>query len=212
MSKTAKSPSANRKKTFLLTETAMLIAILGVMGFTRIGMLPIGPLEITLLLLPVIVGAITGGILVSTILGAAFGIVSFIQCFTINPFGMILFEESAFKCFIVCVFTRVLVGLFSGLIYKACAKIDRKGSWSIVVTAASASILNTILFLGSLALFFGSHVFTPQEAVSIGADNVLHFVIATSVSINAPIELLVNTILGSAIGKAVSVAMKRIIK
>ncbi len=212
MSKQPLSASARRKKTFLLTENAMLIAITAVMGFTRIGMLPIGPMEITLLMLPVIIGAITGGVITATILGTAFGIVSFIQCFTVNPFGMILFEESPFKCFIVCVLTRVLVGLFSGLIYKACAKVDKKNSWSIPVTAVCASLLNTILFLGALALFFGSHVFTPEEATAIGADNVLHFVIAASISVNAPIELLVNVVLGSAIGKAVSVAMKRIVK
>ena len=206
------SAAVSRKKTFLLTETAMLIALLAVMGFTRIGMLPLGPMEITLLLIPVIVGAISGGIFVSTILGLTFGLISYIQCFTVNPFGMILFEESPFKCFLVCVVTRVLVGFLSGLIYKACAKHDKKGSWSMVVTSAATSLLNTVLFLGAMALLFGSHVFTPEEAAAIGSTDVLHFVIMASVSVNAPVELLVNVILGSAIGKAVHTAQKRIVK
>ncbi len=43
-----------RQKTVLLVETAMLTAIIAVMAFTPLGYLRIGPLELTLLMIPVI--------------------------------------------------------------------------------------------------------------------------------------------------------------
>lgn len=56
---------ANRRKTLLLVETAMLTAVILVMSFTRLGYLTVGPLELTLIMVPVIIGAVTEGPAVS---------------------------------------------------------------------------------------------------------------------------------------------------
>ena len=201
----------NRRKTLLLVETAMLTAVILVMSFTRLGYLTVGPLELTLIMVPVIIGAVTEGPAVSAFLGTVFGITSFIQCFTGSPLGAVLVSVSIFRTLIVCVVSRVLAGWLCGLIFKACQKHDKKQSWSLVVAGVSGSLLNTVFFLGLLALLFWNVQFTPEQATALGGvDTVLKTVIGIAAGLNAPIELVVCAVLGSAIGKGVSVALRRV--
>lgn len=206
-----KQKGGQHDKIVKLTVTAMLTAILVVMAFTPIGFLRVGPLELTLLMVPIIVGAVTQGPVVAAFLGAVFGIVSFIQCFTGSVLGAILLSESGVRTFIVCFVPRLLAGWLCGVIFGACAKRDMKKGWSFLVAGISGSLLNTVLFLGFLALFFMNMTFTPEQAASLGGvDTVLNAVIAIAAGLNAPIELLVCAILGTAIGKGVSLAIKKI--
>lgn len=205
-----KTQKTNRRKTLLLVETAMLTAIILVMSFTKLGYLTIGPLELTLIMVPVIIGAVTEGPAISAFLGLVFGITSFIQCFTGSPLGAILVSVSIFRTLIVCVVSRVLAGWLCGLVFKACKKHDKKHGWSYVVAGVSGSLFNTVFFLGLLALLFWNVQFTPEQAASLGGvDTVLKTVIGIAAGLNAPIELLVCAVLGSAIGKGVSVALRR---
>ena len=57
------------KKVLLLTQTAILTAIIFLMSFTPIGYLKVGFVEITFLVIPVAVGAILLGPAVGTFLG-----------------------------------------------------------------------------------------------------------------------------------------------
>jgi len=71
------------KKKFSTTkfvEMALLVAIILLMAFTPIGYIKTFGLEITLIVVPVTVGAITLGPAAGAVLGAVFGITSFIQC------------------------------------------------------------------------------------------------------------------------------------
>lgn len=201
----------NRTKTIRLTVTAMLTALIVIMAFTPIGFLRIGPLELTLIMVPVIIGAVTQGAAASAFLGAVFGIVSFIQCFTGSVLGAILLSESGVKTFIVCFVPRLLTGLLCGLIFSLCAKHDKKKGWSYLVAGISGSLLNTVLFLGTLALLFMNTTFTAEQAASLGGiSDILNLVVITATGINAPVELLVCAVFGTAIGKGLSVALKKL--
>ena len=205
------NPKTRRQKTVLLVETAMLTAIIAVMAFTPLGYLRVGPLELTLIMVPVIIGAVTCGPAVGAFLGGVFGVTSFIQCFTGSPLGAVLGSISIWRTFVVCVITRILAGLLCGLLFRLFAKHDKKQGWSYVVASVSGALLNTVFFLGALALLFWNVQFTPEQAASLGGvDTVLKTVIAIAAGVNAPIEAVVCAILGSAIGKAVSVAIRKL--
>ena len=79
-----------KKSTKWLVRIGVLIAIIVLMSFTPVGYLKVGTVEITFLMIPVIIGAITLGAKSGAILGAVFGITSFIQCFGMSSFGIIL--------------------------------------------------------------------------------------------------------------------------
>ena len=63
-----------------LTLLGLLTAVLLVMSFTPLGYLNIGPLAITLNMIPVAIGAIALGPTGGAILGGVFGMTSFLQC------------------------------------------------------------------------------------------------------------------------------------
>ena len=86
------------------------------MAFTPIGYIKTAGLEITLIVVPVAVGAVTLGPTAGAILGGVFGITSFIQCFGMSQFGALLLGINPFLTFLVCVPTRILMGWLTGLI------------------------------------------------------------------------------------------------
>lgn len=208
MSKTTNK--ARMQKTVRLVELALLTAIIAVMTFTPIGYLKLGPLELTLIMVPVIIGAVTLGPAAGAFLGLVFGASSFIQCFSLSAFGAILISISVFKTLVVCVVPRVLAGL-TGLIFNAVTKKTKKDGANYLVASICGSAFNTIFFLGFLALLFINTTFTPEQSAALGgAENILTTVIGIAAGINAPIELVVCAVLGSAIGKGLSVGLKKI--
>lgn len=102
--------STTKFSTKYLVELALFVAIILLMAFTPIGYIKTAGLEITLIVVPVAVGAVTLGPTAGAILGGAFGITSFIQCFGMSAFGAILLEVNPFFTFLVCVPTRILEG------------------------------------------------------------------------------------------------------
>ena len=199
-------------KTLLLVETAMLVAIIIVMAFTHLGYISIGPLSLTLLMVPVIIGGVNCGKAVGAFLGAVFGATSFAQCFMGDILGSALISFSIPKTFIVCVVSRTLAGFLCGLIFEVCAKHDSKKGWSYIVASISGSLLNTVLFLGSLVLLFWNTQFTAEQSAALGVESVLKTAVAIASGINAPIELVVCAVIASAVSKALAVALKRISK
>ena len=79
------SSSTNRTRT--LTTLGILTAIILVMTFTPLGYIKTMGLEITLLHIPVILGAALTGPVGGMVLGAVFGFTSFFQCFGLSTFG-----------------------------------------------------------------------------------------------------------------------------
>ena len=67
------------KKTAQMTQLTLLIAILVVLTFTPLGFIQIPPVAITILHIPVIIGAIAMGPVCGGILGLAFGVLSMLK-------------------------------------------------------------------------------------------------------------------------------------
>ena len=108
-----------------MVQLAVLIAIMLILAFTPLGYLRIGPLAISLMTIPVVIGAMILGPAGGAVLGLVFGLTSFYQCFAGDPFGAALVAMNPFFTFLVCIPTRTLMGWLSGVIFKALWKIDR---------------------------------------------------------------------------------------
>lgn len=195
-------------KTRRLVYMAILIAIILVMAFTPLGYLKTAGLEITFIQVPVIVGAILMGPTAGAILGGVFGLTSFIQCFGLSAFGAALLEINAVCTFILCFFSRVLMGWLTGLIFRALQKVDRTKFVSYAVTSLAAPILNTVFFVGGMILLFGSSSYIQGLMAEAGAANLLSFAVAF-VALNGVIEAAACFLLGTAISKALASALKR---
>ena len=133
----------------VLTRLGLLIAIELVMKAIGLGSVPVGPLYMSFLTLPIAVGAITMGPVAGLVLGAVFGLVSFYDAVSGgSAMTSALFQVSPLHTLILCVGTRLLMGLCVGLIYEALRRLDKKGTWSCIISAMCAPLLNTLFFMG----------------------------------------------------------------
>lgn len=183
-----------------LVLMGLLTAILILFSFTPIGTLPIGPLSITLNVIPIAIGAIALGPAGGAAIGAIFGILSFLQCLGIGiPSGMgaILFEINPFLAFVQRFVPRALDGFLIGLIFQA---VKKSGNWSVacMVTGFFSAFLNTAFFMSALVLLFGN---TEYVQGLMGGKNIILF-ICTFVGINAVVEMIASTVISGAIGVA----------
>ncbi len=187
-------------KTGRLVRVAILTAILLVLTFTSIGYLRIGVLEIILVHLPVIAGAIIMGPSVGAFLGLVFGLTSFAQCFLGSPLGTFLLQVSPLRTFIVCVVPRVLMGWLTGVLFKLLHR-GGKSKAAYVIASVSGALLNTVLFMGTLFLLFG------------GEASFLNFIGAGKVTLGLIVSLVgVNGLLESAICIPFGFAVERIMR
>ena len=193
--------------TYEMVATAMLSAIVLVMSFTPLGYLNIGPLAISFNMIPVAIGAIALGPTEGMILGAVFGITSFLQCMGIggtSAMGVILFDIDPFLTFVQRFVPRVLAGLLAGYTYRGMKSIAGP-TVSCFTTGFAAALLNTVLFMGALVLLFGNSAYVNGL---MGGKNVLVF-ICTYVGFNAVVEMVAASIVVGVVGKVLIKLLKR---
>ena len=186
-----------------MTLLAMLVAVLIVLAYVNIPM-PMG-LSITFNMIPVAVAAMAMGVPGGMIVGGAFGLISFLQCFGIfgsSALGAELVNVSPVLMFIQRFVSRLLVGLLSALIYRAMCKTKAPLYVRGAVTGFSAAFFNTLFFMTLLVLFFGH---TDKLAGPIAEKGVLLYII-TSVGINAVVEMAVAAVVSGAAGAALKKA------
>lgn len=176
---------------------ALLIAILIVLGFVNIPM-PAG-LSITFNMIPVAIGAIALGPLGGAIVGGAFGVISFLQCFGICGFsgmGAALAAIDPFLAFVQRFFPRLLDGFLLGYIFRLARRLNPYAGCA--VTGFFAAFLNTLFFMTSLVWIFGG---TEYMRNSMAGRGMLTYIVA-AVGVNGVVEMLVSTALTGAVGSA----------
>ena len=193
-------------KTQKLAIMSILTALIVVMSFTPIGYLKILSVAITFIPIPVAIGAIILGPSYGAILGAVFGITSLIQCFGLDPFGTNLMSISPIFTALLCIVPRILMGLFSGLIFKALNGKIKNSIISYGISSFSGGFLNTVFFVAFLIILFGN------SAVFQDYDGNILAIITSLVTINAVIEWFACLFLGTAVAKALSKTLNRIQK
>lgn len=119
--------------TTYMVEMALLIAIILIMAFTPIGYIKTFGLEITLIVVPVAVGAVVLGPAAGAILGGVFGLTSFIQCFGMSAFGAMLLSINPAGTFVVCFVTRLVMGWLTGLIAQGLKKVKALKGASVFI-------------------------------------------------------------------------------
>jgi uncharacterized membrane protein len=140
---------------YAMSVMALMIGIMFLMGFTPIGTIQAGVLTITLLGIPVAIIACVFGKWMGAVIGLIWGTISFIQGATgLDPAGPILMEYSTIGLVVTCFLPRILTGFLAGLIYEINKGWDKKGHINAVISSASVTFFNTLLFMTSYCLFF----------------------------------------------------------
>lgn len=176
------------EKTKALVGTGILTAIVIVLQSLSIG-IRFGTFCITLVLIPIVVGAAIYGWKTGAWLGFVFGVVVLFtdaQAFlAINIPGTI----------ITCVLKGVLAGLCAGLVYQL---IEKSNRWLAAIVAAVVSpVVNTGVFLLGCMIFFMDTI--SQWAEGAGFASAGTYMIVGLVGLNFLIEMGVNIVLSSVI-------------
>lgn len=197
-----------KRGTGKMVRTALLTAIIFVMAFTPLGYFKTGGLSITLLPVPVIIGAIVMGPMTGAVLGLAFGITSLIQCFGLEPFGTALMGINPIGTILTCLVPRVLMGFLTGVIFAAFSRMDKKKLLSFAATSLLGALFNTVLFMSFLVLFFYKTDFIQKIISGMGTSGAFSFALGF-VGINGLIEAVACCVLAGAISKAVCSVTER---
>jgi uncharacterized membrane protein len=182
-----------------ITTNAILIAIMIILLIVPpIGYPQIGVISITIMMIPVAIGAIMIGPVSGLILGFIFGVTSLIRCFTGDAFGATLFSLNPVYTIILCFVPRILMGWLVGLIFLALSKIKKPKMLSYIVASLSAAVLNTVFFMSGLILLF----WNTEYLRNIGSGTILGLL--SLILVNAIVEAAVCMIIGTAVTKALS--------
>lgn len=192
-----------------IAEYAIFIAIIFVMRVTGLSRIPIGPLVMTLTMVPIAIGAMLLGPLGGAVLGMIYGFTSLYDAMT-EASGMtgFFFQLSPFHTIVLCIGTRTLVGAATGWLFRLFKGLDKKRIWCYFAGGLAAPMLNTIFFMGYIVLFFYQSEFVQTTAQKIGAVNPLMFVVLL-VGVQGLMEWLSGCIVAGSVTKAVAHALKR---
>ncbi len=190
-------------KTKDMVLMAIITALLVVFSVTPIGTISIGPLAISLNVIPVAIAAVALGPVGGAIAGGIFGILSFLQCLGIgipSNMGIILLGINPFLAFVQRFIPRVLDGLLVGFIFRG---VSRKANpyFASALTGFCTALFNTILFMSALILCFGNTEYVQGLMEKYETTNVFLF-ICMFVGINAVVEMVASTVIVGGVGSA----------
>lgn len=146
--------NSNKQRTRRIALLGIFTTLIILQTFVPfMGYLPIPPLNPTIIHITVIVAAVTMGTTDGMIVGGIWGIARMIKAYTLpsSPLDLLLWTNP-----IIAVLPRILIGLFSGLIYSHLFNKKEKDSLvRMSVPAVVGSFTNTVFVLFFIYLFYG---------------------------------------------------------
>lgn len=192
-------------KTLRMVQMAVLLALMILFAFTPLGYLRTPLVEITFMPLLVAMGAILFGPAGGAFFGLIFGITSFVQCFGIDAMGTLMFQWNPVGTVILLIGARVLCGWLTGLIFRGLQKIDRTKIVSYYAASLSTAVLNTVLYISAMLIFFwkDERFIGMMEDFGAPTETIWVFIVAVFM-LNGVVEALVNCIVGGSAAKVIN--------
>ncbi len=166
----------------ILTAVVLVLQMLG--SFVKFG-----PFSISLVLVPIVIGAAISGKWVGAWLGFVFGVaVLFTDSaafLAVNPVGTV----------ITVLVKGTLAGFVAGLAYNALSKVNK--TFAVFVAALLCPVVNTGIFLLGCKLFFMETI--AEWAAGFGFETAANYMIYGLVGGNFLFEILFNVVLSPVI-------------
>ena len=159
---------------------ALLIAIVVVLQLLG-QFVKFGPVSISLVLMPIVVGAAVYGPGAGAILGLAFSVVVLLQPDTAFFYGM-----SVIGTVVTVLVKGILCGWISGIIYQVFAK--KNAILGVAMAAVICPVVNTAVF------FLGCCTFFLKPLAQTGIENVAFYVITVFIGFNFIAEFFANVL------------------
>lgn len=201
--KTAVSAKKTKMSARELTTLGLLTGILLLMSVTPLGYFRTFGLDISLMMIPVGIGAMLLGPKAGAWLGFIFGATSFYQAMMgSSPFSAMLFSINPLFTFLLCIPTRMLMGWLTGLLFGLFRKADRRKTLCFFAGGFFAAFLNTAFFMSALILLFWNTEYIQGFNEALGGLNPFLFVMAF-IGVNGALEMPASCIVCGVVSKAV---------
>ncbi len=189
----------NHKKAVTLATTGILTAIVIVFQFIGAS-IKLGTFSVSLVLIPIVIGASLCGKYASTWLGLVFSVVVLLSgdasaFLAINPLGTV----------ITVILKGTLAGFVGGLAFDLLKKINTY--FAVIVSAILVPVTNTGIFLIGCKLFFFETI--KEWAFGLGFENAFVYMIVGLVGMNFIFELVINIILSPSVVGAVKTLKRK---
>ncbi len=181
--------NSTMKSNLRIAETGILSALIIAMTFVPyIGYISYGGLSITLIHIPVIIGACLLGIKGGLTLGSVWGISCMIKALLAPPTPL---EGIIFKNPLVSVLPRILAGLAASGIFIL---LQNKTKIKYISAVISGCVVNTVLVMGAIYLIYGEKYSAELGISSVSFGGMTNYIIA-AFGINAIIEIIVAAVI-----------------
>ena len=182
-----------RKTTFgakQIALTAMLTAIVAVLQLLGNYVQPVPGVSISLVLVPIVLGAALLGPMVGAWLGFVFSVMVLV-----TGGATAFFPISAIGTVLTVLVKGTCAGFCAGLVFKALAKVNQY--LAIICAAITAPVVNTGLFLIGCKLFFWPTI--TEWGKGAGFNNPVAYAFLGLAGINFLVELGINVVLAPVI-------------
>ena len=181
----------------MLAMMGILTAIVIVLQALAIG-IRFGIFNITLVLIPIVVGAAMYGWKAGAWLGFVFGAV------VLMTDAELFFPVSVIGTVLTCILKGVLAGAAAAAVY---ALLEKKNSWLAILAAAIVCpVVNTGVFLLGCLIFFYETI--SEWAAGAGFANVGAYMIGGLVGLNFLVEMAINLCLSTVIVRLLNIVKK----
>lgn len=195
----------NHEKIRRLAALALLTAIVVVLQLVG-SSFHIGPIPFSLVLVPIVIGAILFGARAGAFLGAVFGVIALAGGIGgTDWFTATLWNFSPFWTAATCLVKGALAGAASGWVYAALQKHVTLGC---ITAAAVCPVVNTGVFALSMLTVLQKPLM-QIAAEQAWAGNVLTVLFAIVIGVNFFVELGINAVLSAAIARIVKAVSHR---
>ncbi|MBR2312608.1 MAG: ECF transporter S component [Clostridia bacterium] len=198
--------SKKRLNVVAMVELALLTAAVLILQLAGVAIkLPFLGTPVSLVLVPIALGAMLLGPWAGAWLGFVFGMVVFVVCgvMATDPFTAMLFADHPLLTALTCLVKSTLAGFLSGLVYRVARQT--KPLLATFLAAGVVPVVNTGVFvLGCI---------TMMDTVSgiaggIG-QNFLYFVIITCAGLNFIFEMVLNMALSPALCRVLEIVTRQ---
>lgn len=204
--------SKKRNSIFQMVELAVLTAIVLVLQMTgAVIRIPFLGTSVSLVLIPIALGAMLLGPAAGAWLGFVFGAITYIMggVMGLDPFTLFLFQDHPLITAGICFIKSTLAGFLGGLVYKLLK--ETKSLLAVFLCAMLIPVVNTGVFVLGCLLILNT-IEGYIAAVGLTGTSAIYFIFILCAGINFLVEFAVNTIFSPALHRVIDIVSKRFLR
>ena len=197
--------SQAKKVTYFAVLTSLTVVLQFVGGYMRIG-----PVNLNLTLIPLVLCGMLLGVIYSTVLGFIIGTVFLVQGITgFEPFTGYLFSENPVLLTLTCVLKTTAAGAAGAVLYNV---LKEKNKYlATFLSAAVVPVVNTAIFILGMLLIRNSLIdYLTSKGLDVSGYSVIYVILVIVVTWNFFIEFGLNLLLAPAVYRVIKVMDKSV--